>query len=77
MMKPSNMVKGVNNIFINFQLTDKRAALAKAVRTAKTEGKITGYSINQNGVIKVKKIGGTTYNPVTSVENLNGMFVDK
>jgi hypothetical protein len=77
MMKPSNMKKNVTNIFINFQLTDKRAALAKAVRTAKSGGKVTGYSINQNGVIKIKKIGETNYSTVSSMENLNGMLVDK
>ena len=77
MMKPSNMKQNVTNIFINFQLTDKRAALAKAVRTAKSGGKITGYSINQNGVIKIKKLGETEYKTVSSVENLNGMLVNE
>ena len=75
MMKASKMDKHVNNVFVNFQLTDKRAGLAKAVRTAKSQGKITGYSVDQNGKIKIKKNGEQNYSKVTSVEHLNGMLV--
>ena len=48
-----NFERGVN-LFINFQLTNKRAKLAKAVRQARTKQQIHKYYINQNGKIKVK-----------------------
>ena len=44
-----------DNIYINFQLTDKRAKLAMAVRKARTDKHIHKYYITQNGVIKVRK----------------------
>ena len=56
MMKSSNMDKRVP-VFLNFQLTEKRAALAKAVRKAKSEERLAGYSVDQNGKIKIKKVG--------------------
>ena len=43
------------NLFLNFQLTKKRAKLAKAVRLARKEKRIYKFYINQNGVIKVKR----------------------
>ena len=48
-----NMVKEVN-VFMNYQLTPSRSALAKEVRKAKNEKKIDKYSVDQNGRIKVK-----------------------
>ena len=44
-----------DNVYINYQLTDKRAKLAMAVRKARTAKNIHKYYITQNGVIKVKK----------------------
>ena len=70
MMKATNMDRKVN-VYLNFQLTQKRAALAKEVRKARTDGKVAAYSVDQNGKIKVKTNGGTRYETVTSVENLN------
>ena len=74
MMKASNMVKE-KNVYINFQLTKDRAALAKDVRKAKTDGRIGGYSVDQNGRIKIKKLDGDKqYKKVTSVAEMNGML---
>ena len=74
MMKASSMDKQ-KNVFINYQLTKNRAALAKLVRQAKTDGKILAYSVDQNGKVKIKKIGSTKeYTTVTTKENLNGML---
>ena len=74
MMKPSGMDKQ-KNVFLNYQLTKDRAALAKAVRQAKTDGKILAYSVDQNGKVKIKKIGSVgEYTTVTSEENMNGML---
>ena len=74
MMKVSNMDRSVP-VYINFQLTDKRAALAKSVRKAKSDGKVAGYSVDQNGRIKIKKIGAARYVPVMSVEQLDDMVI--
>ena len=57
MMKASNMERTVP-VYINFQLTERRAALAKSVRQAKSDSKVAGYSVDQNGKIKIKKNGG-------------------
>ena len=48
-----NLEKGVN-LFINFQLTNKRAKYAKAVMQARSKQQIHKYYISQNGKIKVK-----------------------
>merc|ERR1711954_326611 len=74
MMKATNMDKQVP-VFLSFQLTDRRAALAKDVRKAKAEQKIAGYSVDQNGRIQIRKNGGQTYESVKSVEQLHGMIV--
>ena len=74
MMKASLMDKTVS-VYLNFQMTNRRAALAKAVRVAKTESKIAGYSVDQNGRVKIKKNNEKRYETVTSVEHLNGMIV--
>ena len=79
----SGMKKGTNfkpevNVFINYQLTKRRADLAKKVREAKSGGKIEKYSVDQNGKFKVK-----TKNPadkewpvVKTVDDLN-KIIDK
>ena len=73
LMKSSNMDKSVP-VFINYQLTEKRAALAKAVRTAKKEEKLAGYSVDQNGRIKIKKIGEKSYEVIRSEEQLSNIL---
>ena len=74
MMKATNMDKSVH-VYINFQLTEKRATLAKLIRTARFDGKIAGYSVDQNGKLKIKKIGGTRYDTVIrSEEQLNSII---
>ena len=73
MMKATNMDKAVK-VYLNFQLTERRAALAKAVRKAKAEDKIAGYSVDRNGKIKIKEKGDTRYNPVLSEEHLNSII---
>ena len=54
MRKASNMDRNVH-VYINFQLTQERAALAKAVRKAKSDDKLAGYSVDHNCKIKIKK----------------------
>ena len=73
MMKGTNMDRRVP-VYINYQLTDRRAALAKAVRIAKADAKISGYSVDQNGRIKIRQNGGQNYENVKSVEHLNGVL---
>ena len=43
------------NVFINYQLTNRRADLAKSVRMARKDRKIAKYNIDQNGRIRIKK----------------------
>ena len=73
MMKASNMERTVP-VYLNFQLTERRADLAKSVRKAKSERRVAGYSVDQNGKIKIKKNGGARYVPVRSVEQLSDMI---
>ena len=73
MMKASNMERTVP-VYLNFQLTERRAELAKSVRKAKSERRVAGYSVDQNGKIKIKKNGGARYVPVRPVEQLNDMI---
>ena len=73
MKKANNMDKNVH-VYINYQLTQHRATLAKAVRQAKFDGKVAGYSVDLNGKIKIKKIGETRYDTVKSVEQLNSLI---
>ena len=70
MKKASNMDRKVH-VYINFQLTQERAALAKAVRKAKSDDKLAGYSVDHNGKIKIKKNGETRYDTVKTIEQLN------
>ena len=62
-----------DNIYINYQLTDKRAKLAMAVRKARTDKHIHKYYITQNGVIKVRKTADRedSYVEVTSEAHLH------
>merc|ERR1712240_768180 len=63
------------NLFLNFQLTRKRAQLAKAVRVARKEHKIHKYYINQNGVIKIKKTTVDIYTEVKSEAHLQSIIL--
>ena len=62
-----------DNIYINYQLTDKRAKLAMAVRKARTDKHIHKYYITQNGVIKVRRTADKedSYIEVKSEAHLN------
>ena len=62
------------NVFINFQLTNKRAKLAKIVRKAKKDSKIHKYIINQNGAIKVKISDQDNYTEVNSELSFNNLI---
>ena len=63
------------NVFINYQLTKRRGALAKAVRTAKTAKKINKYYIDQNGRIKIKKdADDKSYVEVKSEDDLKNII---
>ena len=62
------------HLYINYQLTQKRAKLAMAVRKARTDQKIIKYYINQNGEIKVKKNEAQGYTKVTSEDHLNSII---
>ena len=66
-----NMVKEVN-VFMNYQLTFSRSALAKEVRKAKNKKKIDKYSVDQNGRIKVKPKTGDN-RTFTEVKNLDDL----
>ena len=46
-----------DNIFINFQLTQRRGEICKEVRKAKKEGIVKSYEIDANGRIFVKYVG--------------------
>ena len=70
-----NFARGVN-VFINYQLTKKRAKMAMLVRKARTAQKIHKYYINQNGEIKVKKTNDENdkYVKVISETHLNSII---
>ena len=40
----------------------------------KAEGKVAGYSVDQNGRIKIKTNGGTRYETINSVDHLNSFI---
>ena len=65
-----------DNVYINYQLTNKRGKLAMAIRKAKSAETIHKYYINQNGVIKVKKTSAKEdkYIEVTSEAHLNSII---
>ena len=51
-----------DNIFINFQLTQRRGEICKEVRKAKKEGIVKSYEIDANGRIFVKYVGPDSRN---------------
>ena len=65
------------NVFINYMLTSRRQTLAKKVRDAKKEKKISKYAIDQNGRIRIKKLGDTDkkYYEVKSENDLNALII--
>ena len=71
-MLTGNSFDNNKNIFINFMLTTRRTELSKQVRKAKKDKEIAKYSIDQNGKIYIKQIGGDNrYLTVSSIEDLN------
>ena len=64
------------NIFINFMLTARRTELSKQVRQSKKEKKIAKCSIDQNGKIYIKQVGGDNrYHLVKSIDDLNSLKI--
>merc|ERR1712055_1119619 len=65
-----------DRVYINYQLTNKRAQLAMAVRKARTDKHIHKYYIDQNGVIKIRKTADKddNYIKVNSLEHLDSMI---
>ena len=61
------------NVFLNFQLTHRRAQLAKAIRQARFEKKIDRDSVNPNGQFRVKI--GDKWEDVTSLAFLDRLTV--
>ena len=62
--------KDNSNIFINYQLTNRRIEISKAVKKAKKDRLITKYSIDANGKIWVKPLNNDDFKEVTSTDNL-------
>ena len=59
------------NIFINFQLTDRRIEVSKKVRQAKKDSLIQKYSVDANGKIWIKKLGDEKrFYEVKSIDSL-------
>ena len=57
------------NVFINYQLTPKRAMLAKAARLARYDGKVKRDSVDANGIVSVRI--GEVWKPVKSEKELD------
>ena len=65
-----------DNIFINYQLTDRRIALSKEVKQAKKDKLIKKYFIDSNGKIWIKALNKDTFQEVTSKDNLQKLIND-
>ena len=63
-----------SNIFINYQLTNRRIAISKEVKMAKQSKLIQKYSIDANGKIWIKPINTENYKEVTSINNLQKLI---
>ena len=76
MMTREKVQKEVN-VFLNYQLTPTRSALAKEVRTAKQAKKIEKYSVDNNGRIKVKPKTGVdrSFQEVKNKDDLDRLCV--
>ena len=75
----TGMRKGFNdnqNIFISYQLTDRRIALSKEVKLAKKDKLIKKFSIDANGKIWIKPLNKDYFREVTSKENLQKLIND-
>ena len=59
-----------DNVFINFQLTNTRNNLAKAIRDAKKSRKVVKYGCDQNGNFTVKFKADSTWQVVGSIQDL-------
>ena len=74
-MKKGGNFKHEVNVFINFQLTKRRIALASKARTAKSAGKISKVFVDHNGKIRVKKEGADEkYVEVKTEADLNNFI---
>ena len=65
-----------HNIYINYQLTDRRISLSKEVKQAKKDNLIKKYSIDSNGKIWVKALNKDIFNEVTSKDSLQKIIND-
>ena len=65
-----------DNIFLNYQLTDRRTEISKEVRQAKKDNLIQKYSIDANGKIYIKQLGKENFKQVASVDNLQKLIND-
>ena len=63
-----------DNVFINFQLTQKRNALAKAIRDKKRERKLAKYGCDQNGKFTVKTKSDSKWQEIKSIKELEGII---
>ena len=61
--------EGNQNIFISYQLTDRRIALSKEVKLAKKDKLIKKFSIDANGKIWIKPLNKDYFREVTSKKN--------
>ena len=59
-----------NDVFINFQLTNARNNLAKAICDAKKARKVVKYGCDQNGKFTVKYKANDKWQVVSSVQHL-------
>ena len=70
----AGMVTGKNftdhQIYVNFQLTKGKSALAKEVRKARKERKIQKYSVDSNGRLTVKFDGNKRWFIIKSTKDL-------
>ena len=68
--------EGNHNIFISYQLTDRRIALSKEVKIAKKDKLIKKFSIDANGKIWIKPLNKDYFKEVISKESLQKLIND-
>ena len=69
--------KDVTNLFVNFALTPRRAALLYEVRQLKKSKKITRFLSDSDGSITVVKTDGSKMKVTSAVKMRGANFVDK
>merc|ERR1712240_324636 len=62
------------NIFINYQLTQRRISISKEVKKAKQSHLIQKYSVDSNGKIWIKPLNYDGFKEVTSIQNLQKLI---